>query len=163
MANENTEKQKPTAKTPSAASTEKPQSATTATTSAEERKNRGGSKSNKTRIGGTAVPGAKSVQPKPASTSSNPQQQQAENYNRTMRRRMDNMGMAASDNRAQSLQDQRKKRITRKKQRLEERRQEIRKTMPSGGIKLGRKILIPVIGSVAFIILVIVLFLLLRH
>src|SRR5258708_8385486 len=143
MANENTAKPKPAAKTPGTTSTEKPQPAPTASTSAEEHKNRGGSKSsNKQRIGGTAVPGAKSAQPKPVSTSNNPQQQQADSYNRTMRRRMDNMGMATSDSQAQTLQNQRKNRIARKKQRLDERRQEIRKNMPSGGIQLARQILI---------------------
>jgi hypothetical protein len=163
MANENKAGQKQPANTPKAAGADKPPE-TTAATSAEERKNRGGIKGNKTRVGGTAVPGAKSMQPKQVSNTNNPQQQQAESYNRTMRRRMEQMGMSpTADNRAQTLQEQRKKRIARKKQRLEERRQEIRKTMPRGGIRLGREILYPVIGGVALIILLIVVFLLLRH
>src|SRR5438105_661558 len=48
-------------------------------------------KSNRSRVGGTAIPGAKSTQPKEVTTT-NPQQQQAESYNRTMRRRMEHLG-----------------------------------------------------------------------
>src|SRR5205085_2588094 len=48
-------------------------------------------KDRKPEIGGTAVTGAKSTQPKEI-TSTNPQQQQAESYNRQMRRRMEHMG-----------------------------------------------------------------------
>src|SRR5260370_37949492 len=44
-------------------------------------------KNSQTRVGGTAGPGGKSTQPK-ESTSTDPQQQQAESYNRDMRRRM---------------------------------------------------------------------------
>src|SRR6266849_594638 len=45
----------------------------------------------KPEVGGTAVTGAKSTQPK-ETTSTNPAQQQAESYNRQMRRRMEHLG-----------------------------------------------------------------------
>src|SRR2546430_8721302 len=94
-------------------------------------KTRSTTKGPRSAIGGSAVPGAKSTMPKQSSASSNPREQQAESYNRQMRRRMEHLGTGAYDegSRAQSAQQQRKKRIERKKQRLEEQRQEIRKTM----------------------------------
>src|SRR5262245_34997656 len=54
-------------------------------------KSRQAGKSDKSRIGGTAVPGAKSTRPREINTAS-PTQQQAESYSREMRRRMQHMG-----------------------------------------------------------------------
>lgn len=117
------------------------------------------------KIGGTAVPGARSTLPREIPTTSNPQQQQAESYNRVMRRRMDNMGLGASaeNDRMQTLQQQRKKRIERKKQLLEERREELKKSLPAGSFKLGPKVLYPLIGAVVLIIALIVYFLIFKH
>src|SRR5438067_10265090 len=93
MANENTsgpQKQEPaTAKVPD---TKKPPTGQSArpspSASSSPRKARTGDKGGKPRIGGTAVPGAKSTMPKPPPTSNDPNQQQVESSNRTMRRRM---------------------------------------------------------------------------
>jgi hypothetical protein len=125
-------------------------------------KARGSSKSS--RVGGSAVPGAKSTQPKQA-LASNPREQQAETYNRQMRRRMEHLGTGAYDegSKMQKAQQQRKKRIERKKQRLEEQRQEVRKAIPRGGIKLGRSTLYFILGTAILIILVIALFIIIRH
>src|SRR5690242_13081102 len=71
-------------------------------------------------IGGTAVAGAKSTQPKQISTTNNPQQQEMESYNRTMRRRMQRMGMGPYANepkKAKTLQEKRKEKMERLKQR----------------------------------------------
>jgi hypothetical protein len=127
-------------------------------------KTRASSKSSRSAIGGSAVPGAKSTQAK-QTPASNPREQQAENYNRQMRRRMEHLGTGAYDegSKMQKAQQQRKKRIERKKQRLEEQRQEIRKTMPKGGIKLGRSTLYFIIGTAILVILVIALFIIIRH
>lgn len=131
----------------------------------EARKGRAGGKGNVSRVGGTAVPGAKSTLAKPVPTSNNPNQQQAESYNRTMRRRMEQMGSGpeSQDRRMQEMQDKRKKRIDKKKSRLEERRQEIKKTLPPGGIRLGRKNLYFLIGTIAVVVLLIVLFIIIRR
>src|SRR5947209_16446654 len=72
-------------------------------------------KSNRSRVGGTAVPGARSTQPREINTS-NPQQQQAESYNRTMRRRMEHLGTGPSE--VSPMQEQRKKRLEKRKKRI---------------------------------------------
>ncbi len=127
-------------------------------------KARGSSKSSRPAIGGSAIPGAKSTQQKQIQAT-NPQEQQAESYNRQMRRRMEHLGTGAYDEggKLQKAQKQRQKRIERKKQRLDEQRQEIRKTMPKGGIKLGRSTLYFILGTAVLIILLIALFIIVRH
>jgi hypothetical protein len=151
MAKENTPEQKPTGGATSTSTTHKSK----------------GKGSERARMGGTAVPGAKSTQPKPVSSSSNPQQQQQqqEYSNRVMRRQMERRGLGPESDveRMQEAQAKRKKRVERKKQQIEERRQEIRKSLPPGGIKLGRKNLYFIIGTAAAIILLIVIFLIIRH
>ncbi len=124
-----------------------------------------GKRNGQQRVGGTAVPGAKSTLPKPASTSSNPQQQQQDYSNRTMRRQMASKGLGPQSEaeRMQEAQEKRKKKIERKKLRIEEKRQEIRKSLPSGGTKLGNKNLYFIIGTAIAIVLLIVIFLLIRH
>lgn len=142
------------------------QKSTIAATSTNVARNRKKGKGNeRPRIGGTAVPGARSTLPKPTSGSSNPQQQQQEFSNRTMRRQMERRGLGPQSEaeRIREAQEKRKKKIERKKQRIEERRQEIRKSLPSGGFKLGRKNLYFIIGTAAAIILLIVIFLIIRH
>ena len=123
-------------------------------------KRRDKNKSNTSRVGGTAVPGAKSTQPKQISTSNaNQQQQQAESYNRTMRRRMEHLGTGpeSGQERTRTLQEKRRKRIAQRKERLEERRAELQKTLPR-----DRRNLYFLIAVVAVIVLLIVAFILLR-
>ncbi len=118
---------------------------------------------NRAQVGGTAVPGAKSTAPKPPPAASNPSQQQAESYNRDMRRRMQHMGTGPySENQRATPQDQRKKRIERRKQRLEEERERLRRSSPTGKITLGRRNLYFIIGVAVLIVLLIVIFAVLR-
>ncbi len=124
--------------------------------------NRKSGKNNKRQIGGTAVPGAKSTIPKPPPTSNNAQQQQAEGYNRSMRRRMQNLN-GDENEQAKTMQNKRRKRIERRKERLDARRAEIRRSLPNGGkISLGRRNMYFIIGVVA-IIVVLILFAVLRQ
>jgi hypothetical protein len=128
------------------------------------KKGKDSGKGNKSRVGGTALPGAKSTQPKQPSASSNPNQQQLESYNREMRRRMQHLGAGpySQDQRMRSLQEQRNKRIERRKRRMEERRAEAKKAGPIGKITIGRKNLYFVL-VVAAIILLLIAFAVLRQ
>ncbi len=122
-----------------------------------------GGKNQRTQIGGTAVQGAKSTLPKPAPSSNNAQQQQNESSNRTMRRRMQSLGGGEEQGQAKTMQVQRRKRIERRKQRIEERRANLRKSLPNGGkIRLGRRNLYFLLG-VAVIVILIILFALLKQ
>ena len=118
--------------------------------------------SNRSQIGGTAVAGARSTQPRPAPT--NPQDQQRESYNREMRRRMEHLGTGpqSETERAEKIQKQRNKRIERKKQRVEERREEARKRLPVSKPGLGRRNTIFLIAVAAALIILFVVFALLR-
>ena len=112
------------------------------------------------RVGGTAVPGAKSTQPKQIPTgNSNQQQQQAESYNRTMRRRMEQLGTGpeGAQERTRTVQAKRKKRIEQRKERLQERRAELQKTLPK-----DRRNLYFIIAAVVIVVLLIVAFIVLR-
>ncbi|MBV9229824.1 MAG: hypothetical protein JOZ18_10965 [Chloroflexi bacterium] len=139
-------------------------STTSATSSVAKKGGAQGSKGNKPRVGGTAVSGAKSMQPKPVSTSSDPNQQQIDSYNRDMRRRMQHLGAGpyAENKTAQKAQVKRRERIERRKQRLEEKRAEFRKSVPGGKITLGRRNTYFLIAVVAIVILLIVAFVVLR-
>src|SRR6266699_6690793 len=97
-------------------------------------------KGDKPRVGGTAVPGAKSTQPREINTTS-PAQREAESYSREMRRRMQHLGTGPyGEDPATAAQEKRRKRIDRKKKRTEERRQEARKSIGPGFSKsLGRR------------------------
>jgi uncharacterized membrane protein len=123
-------------------------------------KNKPGAKSGQPRIGGTAVPGAKSTQPKPPPTSQ--QQQQMESYNRTMRRRMEQMGTAPDPNRGLTQQ---RKRLEKRKKRREARKDEVKQVASRGpsNIVLGNKVFYFVIGAVIVVILIIVLAYLLNN
>src|SRR5579883_2248662 len=83
---------------------------------------RSGKRSGKHRqpaIGGSAVPGAKSTQPKELSTAA-PANQQAEYYNREMRRRMQQMGTGPyADRMALDPRERRRKRQEKIKERQE--------------------------------------------
>ncbi|HXZ04435.1 MAG TPA: hypothetical protein VEH81_06345 [Ktedonobacteraceae bacterium] len=121
------------------------------------------SKSHKPVVGGTAVQGAKSTQPKEIKATS-PAQQDAESYNREMRRRMQHMGTgpygaSPTDN----VRDRRQKRIDKRKQQQDEVKKTVVAKGPSTNIKLGRKNTYFVLGTLAFIILIIVIALIIRH
>ncbi|GCE10421.1 hypothetical protein [Tengunoibacter tsumagoiensis] len=119
-------------------------------------------KSTRPQIGGTAVAGAKSTQIREFSGTNNPQQQQEEAANRLMRRRMQALN-GGEDQQVESAQMKRKKQIERRKQRLEERRAELRKSLPNGGkFSLGRRNLYFILGVVVIIVLLI-LFAVLRQ
>jgi|ERR1051326_8573302 cobalamin biosynthesis Mg chelatase CobN len=125
-------------------------------------KGRQSGKSNRSRVGGTAVPGARSTQPKEINTS-NPQQQQAESYNRTMRRRMEHLGTGPSE--VSPIQEQRKKRLEKRKRRIEERKQTVKKVTASApsNITLGRRNTYFLIAVAAIIVAIIVIALVLNH
>ncbi len=127
-------------------------------------KSRQAGKGDKTRIGGTAVPGAKSTQPREINTTS-PAQQQAESYSREMRRRMQHLGTGPyGEDPAVTAQEKRRKRIERKKKRTEERRQEARKSISPGFSKsLGRRNVYFLIAMVAIIAIVIAIALIINH
>jgi hypothetical protein len=121
-----------------------------------------GGKSRST-VGGTAVQGAKSTQPKEVSTGAQANQQ-AEYYNREMRRRMQQMGTGPySDRAAVDPRERRRKR----KERLQERQQKMKQTVdakgPSRDIKLGRRNTYFLIGTVAVLIILFIIFLIIRH
>jgi hypothetical protein len=158
MAKENTPNQGQVSGTPKVGT-----ESTGSSARSEKRKEKG--KESRPRIGGTAVQGAKSTQPKPVPTSNNPNQQQMESYNRTMRRRMEQIGAGpeGQNERLKEMREKRKKRIERKKRRIEEKRATIRKSLPSGGIKLGSRNFYFLIGTAAVIIVIIVLFLVFRN
>jgi hypothetical protein len=167
MAKENTPGQKPasgTAEAANATGSTQQQIPMTPQPKPSSSAKKGATKGNKARIGGTAVPGAKSTAPKPVPTTNNASQQQAESYNRDMRRRMQHMGTGPynENQKATSPQERRKKNIERKKQRLEERREHFRKSTPTGKITLGRRNLYFIIGAVALVVLLVIVFLVLR-
>ncbi|HEX4208143.1 MAG TPA: hypothetical protein VHZ51_28855 [Ktedonobacteraceae bacterium] len=116
---------------------------------------RSGRKDNRPRVGGTAVPGAKSTLPKQTPTNNNQQAQQEANSNRLMRRRTGQMGTNDADRRMQNVHEQRQKRIARRKQKLEEARAEIRKSTPGGRVTLGRKNLYFIIGAVIIVLILV--------
>jgi hypothetical protein len=116
-------------------------------------------RSSRPQVGGTAVAGARSTQPRPASESANPQQQQYDSYNRTMRRRMEHIGAAPDEEtKMQKMQKKRKERIEHRKQQLDVRREELRRKMPT----FGRNNLYFFLGTLAVIVIIIALFVILR-
>jgi hypothetical protein len=121
------------------------------------------SKSRKPVVGGTAVQGAKSTQPKEIKATS-PTQQDAESYNREMRRRMQHMGTGPyGGSPTDAVRDRRQKRIDKRKQQQEDVKKTVVAKGPSTDIKLGRKNTYFVLGTLALIILVIVIALIIRH
>jgi membrane-bound lytic murein transglycosylase len=136
-----------------------PTASTSTSTTSNKAKQAG--KVNRPTVGGSAVAGAKSTQPK-VITSNNPQQQQAESYNRVMRRRMQKMGTGPYNDTASTMQVQRKKRIERKKQRSEELRQKVTRG-PRPNLSLGRRNTIFLIAVAVIIIAIIVLAIIINH
>ena len=119
--------------------------------------------SHKPGIGGTAVQGAKSTQPKEINATS-PTQQETESYNREMRRRMQHMGTGPyGGSPTDAVRDKRQKRIEKRKQRQEEVKKTVVAKGPSTNIKLGRKNTYFVLGTIAFLVLLIVITLIIRH
>jgi hypothetical protein len=123
-------------------------------------KARTSSRSSRSRIGGSAVPGAKSTLPRETPATNNPQQQQADSYNRTMRRRMEQLGTSPSQQSAPG--EQQRKRLEKRRRRSEERRQEAKRVAARGPSKiaLGRRNIYFLIGVVVLIAAVIVIALL---
>jgi hypothetical protein len=146
------------------ATTPKTQAGTSSTSQPAANKDRQSGQSRKPGVGGTAVPGAKSTQPREVKTTS-PAQQQAESYNREMRRRMEHMGMGPT---AESpVVSRREKRLKRVRNKKEEQKQEIKKTVvtrgPSTDIRLGRRNTYFLIVTISIIVLIIVIALIIRH
>ena len=122
-----------------------------------------GGKSRQSAIGGTAIQGAKSTKPKELSTAT-PANQQAEYYNREMRRRMQQMGTGPySDRAALDPRERRRKR----KERLKERQERIKRLVdakgPSRDIKLGRRNTYFLIAIAALLIVLFVVFIIIKH
>ena len=141
----------------------KPQSELSINIQTEKSKEKQNSKSSKPVVGGTAVPGAKSTQPKEI-TATSPAQQEAESYNREMRRRMQHMGTGPyGGSPTDAVRDRRQKRIDKRKQQQEEVKKTVVTKGPSTDIKLGRKNTYFVLGTLALIILVIAIALIIRH
>lgn len=120
-------------------------------------------KSNRSAIGGAAVAGAKSTQPRATSQSSNPQQQAAENYNRMMRRRMQKLGTGPySENPAVTAQERRQKRIARKKRKSEELRQQVTRGQRIN-LRLGKRNTYFLIGVAVLLVAIIIVAIIIRH
>lgn len=114
------------------------------------------------KIGGTAVPGARSLQEKQVPETSDPQQQQYASYNRDMRRRMQAMGTAPEQQGATSALDKRKKQKEKRDQKLAEMRKEVVKKVPHQKTELDKRaFLFPLITGL-IIVGLIVAFLILR-
>lgn len=130
-------------------------------TAGENKGKQGGKNNNRPRIGGTAVQGAKSTQPREVKSTS-PQDQEKESYNRVMRRRMEHIGAGTAG--SNDLQEQRQKRVARRKKRIEERKQEVKKTIAGGPrkITLGRRNTYFLI-AVAVILVAIIAFAIIRN
>jgi hypothetical protein len=118
-------------------------------------------KSNKSRVGGTAIQGAKSMQPKQI-TSNDPQQQQVDSYNRQMRRRMEHMGTGPTQNPGM---ERNRKRMAKRRQRIEERRQEVKKVAASGprDIRIGRNVVYFLIAVGVIIVALVVIAIVVNH
>ncbi|GHO44133.1 hypothetical protein [Ktedonospora formicarum] len=82
-----------------------------------------------------------------------------------MRRRMEQMGTGPSSENDRMLKERekRKERVDRRKQRLADERAKLKAAGPVGGIKLGRSTLFFALGTLALIVLVIVIFIIIRH
>lgn len=158
---------KPEVKKPGTGASSSPGGAAKADTSAGARAdvNRGkpGAKSRKSTVGGTAVEGARSTQPREVKAAS-PMEQQAEAYNREMRRRMQHMGAGPyAQSAADSMRGRRQKRIEKKKQRQEEVKKTVVTKGPSTNIKLGRRNTYFLLGLIGILLLIIILALIIRH
>ena len=138
------------------------QSSPATSASTEANKSRQSGKSHKSTIGGTAIPGARSTQPREVKAVT-PQEQQAESYSRQMRRRMQHLGMGPyGENPATTVGEQRRKRLEKRKKRQEEVKQVVSRG-PKPNLSLGRRNTYFLIAVVALIVLIIVLALIINH
>jgi hypothetical protein len=121
-------------------------------------------KGSRAQVGGTAVPGAKSTQPKQVSTSNNPQQQEMESANRMMRRRMEHLGTGPqAPEQVKTAQDRRKERAERVKERQKAQVSAVKRSLPGGKLATDTSRVYYLIGGVlAAIVLLILLFVVLR-
>ncbi len=159
MASDNTSGKRPASKAPRTNEVAKKPAQELNTVPATKKSARGA----KSAIGGTAVPGAKSTQPKQISEEASQQQQQLESYNRDMRRRMERMGYSDAEQRVKTVASVRKKRADRLKERREQQLAHIKKTLPGGKIDTSpRRVYFMVAGVAAAIVVVIVVFAILR-
>lgn len=127
------------------------------------KKGKQSSKNRQPKIGGTAVAGAKSTQPKELTTGS-PANQQPEYYNRDTRRRMEHMGTGPYAERATvDPRERRKKR----QERLQERQERIKHLVnakgPSRDVKLGRRNTYFLIGLAIAIVALFAAYIIIRH
>jgi hypothetical protein len=154
------------AKKPGAGASPKPQSVPSIsiqTDTTDTTKDKQSGKSHKPGVGGTAVQGAKSTQPKEIKATS-PTQQETESYNREMRRRMQHMGTGPyGGSQTDAVRNRRQKRINKRKQQQEDVKKTVIAKGPSTNIKLGRKNTYFVLGLIAFLVLLIVITLIIRH
>ena len=122
-----------------------------------------GGKNRKPTIGGTAVQGAKSTQPKEIPTTP-AAQQQPESYNREMRRRMEHLGTGPYSEPAPNPTRKRmQKRVDERKKRQEAVKKTVVTKGPSTDIKVGRKNTYFLLGAVAVVLLIIVIAIIIRH
>ncbi len=135
----------------------------TVVTNPEPKRGKQSGRSRSSAVGGTAIKGAKSTVVKELSTGT-PPDQQAEYYNRETRRRMQQMGTGPySDRTANPSRDRRQKRQDRIKERQAEMKQRVDARGPSRDIKLGRRNAYFLIAIGTLLVVVIVLFIILRH
>ncbi len=120
-----------------------------------------GNKGKRAQIGGTAIPGAKSTQPKQISNSNNPQQQERESANRMTRRRMEHLGTGPqSPEQVKTVQERRKERVERIKERQ---LAQVKRSLPGGKLITDTSRVYYLIGGIAAaIVLLIVVFIILR-
>jgi hypothetical protein len=125
---------------------------------------RKGGKNTRSTVGGTAVAGAKSTQPRQLNENASQQQQQMESYNRDMRRRMERMGYNDAPQRTRTIQDQRKRRAERLKQRRQEQISHVKRSLPGGKVDTSTTRVYIMIAVVAVaIIALILIFAFIRH
>ena len=141
------------------------QTPTTGSTQAAPARGKQSGKNRRPTIGGTAITGAKSTRPKEMPTSQTPNaEQQAETYNRDMRRRMQHMGTGPySEPAPVPARKKAQKRIDARKKRQEEVKKNVISKGPSTDIRLGRRNTYFVLGALAFVVLVIVIAVIVRH
>jgi hypothetical protein len=162
MAKEKTPGQKQASGLPSTADTRKN---VVSMGSEEARKStRSGNKGSRPQIGGTAVPGAKSTQPKVVSNTNNPQQQEKESANRMMRRRMEHLGTGPqAPEQVKTIQDRRKERKERIKERQKAQVSVVKRSLPGGKLATDTSRVYYLVGVVAAaIVLLILAFVVLR-
>ncbi|HJT58071.1 MAG TPA: hypothetical protein VJ761_16320 [Ktedonobacteraceae bacterium] len=160
----NTPKETATKNTASSAPSPAPKTPTQPTSSqGAANKSKQSGKNRRPTIGGTAVSGAKSTQPREIKAAT-PAEQQGESYNREMRRRMQHMGTGPySQSPADTVRERREKRREKKQRRREEVKKDVVSRGPSTNIRLGSRNTYFLIGTAAVIVLIIVIALIVRH